>query len=153
MYRYKLIAMKLVGIKSPLEKSVERKLHSLENEGMIDLMVHQFNRYKKVTHFTLAMPIWQSWIRRQFVMEGRTYADYLLNSKSLVNHPAIMPATAHAPVGRGPYMGGAWATPIKNYKKIEKLVAQSRARNASMNTGIRPGVLREIAEDELIANA
>lgn len=55
---------KLVGIKSPLEKSIEQKLDNLENRGMLDMMTHQFERYKKVTHFTLPQAIWQSWIRR-----------------------------------------------------------------------------------------
>ena len=52
------------GVKSPLDKETERKLDNLENFGMIDLMTHQFNRYKEVTHFTLNQAIWQSWIRR-----------------------------------------------------------------------------------------
>ena len=64
MYRYKLMEMRLVGIKSPLEKSIEKKLDELENRGMIDMMIHQYERYKLVTHFTLSKAIWQSWIRR-----------------------------------------------------------------------------------------
>lgn len=64
MYRYKLMAMRLLGIKSPLEKSILKKLDELENVGMIDMMVHQYSRYKSVTHFTLPDAIWQSWIRR-----------------------------------------------------------------------------------------
>ena len=64
MYRYKLMAMRLVGIKSPLEKSIEKKLDELENRGMINMMIHQYERYKLVTHFTLSKAIWQSWIRR-----------------------------------------------------------------------------------------
>ena len=64
MYRYKLMLKKLVGIKSPLEKSIEQKLDNLENRGMLDMMTHQFNRYKQVTHFTNTQAIWQSWIRR-----------------------------------------------------------------------------------------
>ena len=64
MYRYKLMALRLVGIKSPLEKSIERNIDGLENRGMIDMMTHQFNRYKAVTHFTLEQAIWKSWIRR-----------------------------------------------------------------------------------------
>lgn len=64
MYRYKLMAMRLVGIKSPLEKSIEKKLDELENRGMIDMMIHQYKRYELVTHFTLSKAIWQSWIRR-----------------------------------------------------------------------------------------
>lgn len=64
MYRYKLIVKKFFGIKSPLEKRIEKSLNGLENSGMIDLMTHQFNRYKKVTHFTLPQAVWASWIRK-----------------------------------------------------------------------------------------
>ena len=45
-------------------KSIEKKLDELENRGMIDMMIHQYERYKLVTHFTLSKAIWQSWIRR-----------------------------------------------------------------------------------------
>lgn len=87
-------------------------------------------------------------------MEGsKTYAEYLLNDKSLLGHPAMMPVSAHAPVSTSKIEGGASLAQARNPKLVEKLVAQSKARVASMNTGIRPGVLREIAEDELIANA
>lgn len=64
MYRYKLIAKRILGIKSPLEKSILQKLDNLENSGMIELMYHQFERYKKVTHFTLQQAIWKSWLQR-----------------------------------------------------------------------------------------
>jgi hypothetical protein len=64
VYRYKLMLKGLFGIKSPLEKSIENKLDNFENFGMIDLMVHQYNRYKQVTHFTLPKAIWASWIRK-----------------------------------------------------------------------------------------
>ena len=64
MYRYKLMALRLVGIKSPLEKSILNKVDNLENTGMIEMMTHQFNRYKKVTHFTLQQAVWKSWVRR-----------------------------------------------------------------------------------------
>jgi len=64
MYRYKLMAMRLVGIKSPLEKSIEKNLDGLENRGMIDMMIHQYERHELVTHFTSSKAIWQSWIRR-----------------------------------------------------------------------------------------
>lgn len=64
MYRYKLMVKRFFGIKSPLEKSIEKNISNLENYGMIDMMEHQFNRYKKVTHFTLPQMIWVSWIRK-----------------------------------------------------------------------------------------
>ena len=64
MYRYKLMALRLVGIKSPLEKSIQKRIDNLENTGMIEMMTHQFNRYKKVTHFTLQQAVWKSWVRR-----------------------------------------------------------------------------------------
>lgn len=64
MYRYKLLLKGLFGIKSPLENSIQAKLDNLESFGTIDLMSHHFNRYKKVTHFTMPKTIWQSWIRR-----------------------------------------------------------------------------------------
>lgn len=64
MYRYKLLLKSLFGHKSPIEISIQNKLDNLENFGMIDLMAHQFNRYNKVTHFTMPSTIWQSWIRR-----------------------------------------------------------------------------------------
>ena len=64
MYRYKLLVKRFFGIKSPLEKHIEKSLNGLENHGMIDLMTHQFNRYKNVTHFQTQMGIWASWIRK-----------------------------------------------------------------------------------------
>jgi len=64
MYRYKLMVMRLVGLKSPLEKSILKKLDNLENTGMIDMMYHQLQRCTIVTHFTMPDTIWQSWIRR-----------------------------------------------------------------------------------------
>jgi len=64
MYRYKLIVKRFFGIKSPLEKSIEQNINNLENHGMIDMMTHQFDRYKKVTYFTLPQTIWASWIRK-----------------------------------------------------------------------------------------
>ena len=64
MYRYKLAIKRFFGIKSEQEKSLEKSLSDLENRGMIDLMYHQFERYKGVTHFTLQQAIWQSWIRK-----------------------------------------------------------------------------------------
>lgn len=64
MYRYKLMVKRFFGIKSPLEKSIEQKLEAMTNEGMIGMMSHQFDRYKRVTHFTLPKAIWASWIRR-----------------------------------------------------------------------------------------
>lgn len=45
-------------------KELMAKLDALENKGMIDLMVHQFERYKRVTHFTMYQTQWASWIRR-----------------------------------------------------------------------------------------
>jgi hypothetical protein len=64
VYRYKLLVKSFFGIKSPLEKSILNKIDNLENTGMIDMMTHQFNRYKNITHFTMSKTIWQSWIRR-----------------------------------------------------------------------------------------
>jgi len=64
MYRYKLIILGLIGIKSPLEKRILSNLNNLENVGLIDLMTHQLNRYKSLTHFTLPTTVWKSWIRR-----------------------------------------------------------------------------------------
>ncbi len=45
-------------------KELRTKLANLENIGMLDLMEHQFNRYKLVTHFTRYDAQWGSWIRR-----------------------------------------------------------------------------------------
>lgn len=84
-------------------------------------------------------------------MEGsKTYAEYLLNDKSLLGHPAMMPMSAHAPVSTSKIEGGASLAQSRNPKLVEKLVAQSRARVASMNTGIRPVVIREM-EKEILA--
>ena len=85
-------------------------------------------------------------------MEGsKTYAEYLLNDKSLLGHPAMMPMSAHAPVSTSKIEGGASLAQARNPKLVEKLVAQSKARVASMNTGIRPGVLKEIENDNQLA--
>jgi len=83
-------------------------------------------------------------------MEGsQTYAEYLLKDKSLLGHPAMMPASAHAPVSISMVEGGASLAQSRNHKLFEKLVAQSQARVASMNTGIRPVVIREMEKEIL----
>lgn len=64
MYFYKIKVLAFFGIKSPLEKRIEQNLVNLENVGMLDLMSHQFSRYKVVTHFTLDKTVHESWIRR-----------------------------------------------------------------------------------------
>lgn len=64
MYFYKIKLLALLGIKNPLEKKIEQHMAELENVGMIDLMSHQFGRYKVVTHFTLDEAIHKSWLRR-----------------------------------------------------------------------------------------
>lgn len=64
MYRYKLVINNLFGVKSPLEKSVEKKLYDLENDGMIDMMYHQFNRFSAVQlGFVPKIIIWKRWIK------------------------------------------------------------------------------------------
>jgi hypothetical protein len=50
--------------KRQARKELLAKLDALENKGMIDLMYHQFERYKRVTHFTMYQTQWASWIRR-----------------------------------------------------------------------------------------
>lgn len=64
MYRYQLMAKRVFGIKSPLEKSIEKKLEDLENRDMIDTMERDYRVYRNVTYFTLSQAIWKSWIRR-----------------------------------------------------------------------------------------
>lgn len=64
MYRYRIAVLRFFGIKSELEKKNDDSLINLENFGMVDLMNHQFSRYKVVTHFTLDKTIHESWLRR-----------------------------------------------------------------------------------------
>lgn len=45
--------------------TTETKLELLTNDGMIDLMYHQWNRYKVVnSHHINLGALWQKWIRR-----------------------------------------------------------------------------------------
>lgn len=64
MSHYKEAVKRFFGIKSPLEKSIDEKLEALTNHGMIDIMHHQYTRYKSVTHFTLPATIHRSWLQR-----------------------------------------------------------------------------------------
>lgn len=44
---------------------LDTKLEALTNHGMIDLMHHQWERYKSVHPFQINMTaLWQKWIRR-----------------------------------------------------------------------------------------
>lgn len=44
---------------------LETKLENLTNHGMIDLMHHQYTRFKSVHPFQINMTaLWQKWIRR-----------------------------------------------------------------------------------------
>jgi hypothetical protein len=62
MLRYKQIFSNLIGInKSPSNKD---KILALENDGMIDMIHHQFKRYSSITHFTKPHLVWVSWLRR-----------------------------------------------------------------------------------------
>ena len=40
------------------------KLEALENEGMIDMMYHQFTRFQSVTWMARPIQQWERWIRR-----------------------------------------------------------------------------------------
>ena len=83
-------------------------------------------------------------------MEGsQTYAEYLLKDKSLLGHPAMMPASAHAPGSISKIEGEMLLAQSRNAKLIEKLVLKSQTRVASMNTSIRPVVVREIKKEIL----
>ena len=83
-------------------------------------------------------------------MKGsKTYAEYLLNDKSLRKHSAMMPASAHAPVNMNMAEGGILLAQFRNPKLVERLIVQSKARVASMNTSIRPVVVREIKKEIL----
>lgn len=45
--------------------TIEAKLDALTNEGMIDLMHHQWQRYQAVNALQINMQaLWQKWIRR-----------------------------------------------------------------------------------------
>lgn len=53
------------GIASKRDDDINSKLEALENTGMIDLMHHQWERYKSVHPFQINMhALWQKWIRR-----------------------------------------------------------------------------------------
>lgn len=44
---------------------LDTKLEALTNHGMIDLMHHQYSRFKSVHPFQINMTaLWQKWIRR-----------------------------------------------------------------------------------------
>lgn len=46
-------------------KELELKLQDLENEGMVDMMFHQWTRFKSVNKLQTNMTaLWQKWIRR-----------------------------------------------------------------------------------------
>lgn len=62
MLRYKQILGKLTGTNKSL--SNKDKILALENDGMIDLMHHQFKRHTSMTHFTKQDAIWLSWLQR-----------------------------------------------------------------------------------------
>ena len=46
-------------------EQLELKLQDLENEGMVDMMFHQWTRFKSVNGLQINMiALWQKWIRR-----------------------------------------------------------------------------------------
>lgn len=46
-------------------KQLETRLQNLENEGMVDMMFHQWTRFKLVNSLQINMTaLWQKWIRR-----------------------------------------------------------------------------------------
>jgi len=64
MYRYKLMGKKFFGFKSPVLTN-RQKIEALENTGMIDLMTHQWDRFKAVNPLHInTHALWEKWIRR-----------------------------------------------------------------------------------------
>lgn len=66
-----IIVLWLIGyavgtaISNGRDKDIDDKLEALTNEGQIDLMHHQWERYKSVHPFQINMTaLWQKWIRR-----------------------------------------------------------------------------------------
>lgn len=48
-----------------MEKELEIALEQLENPGMVDMMFHQWTRFKSVNSLQINMTaLWQKWIRR-----------------------------------------------------------------------------------------
>ena len=48
-----------------MKLTLDQQLENLTNHGMIDLMHHQWERYKKVHSYQINMhALWQKWIRR-----------------------------------------------------------------------------------------
>ncbi len=47
-------------------RELEQKLENLTNDGMIDLMWHQFKRFEAIQKLTFVpdIAIWKKWIRR-----------------------------------------------------------------------------------------
>lgn len=46
-------------------KQLQVKLQDLENEGMVDMMFHQWSRFKSVNSLQINMTaLWQKWVRR-----------------------------------------------------------------------------------------
>ena len=46
-------------------KQLGTRLQNLENEGMVDMMFHQWTRFKSVNSLQINMTaLWQKWIRR-----------------------------------------------------------------------------------------
>lgn len=46
-------------------KQLETRLQNLENEDMVDMMFHQWTRFKSVNSLQINMTaLWQKWIRR-----------------------------------------------------------------------------------------
>lgn len=46
-------------------KELETRLQNLENEDMVDMMFHQWTRFKSVNSLQINMTaLWQKWIRR-----------------------------------------------------------------------------------------
>lgn len=65
-----IIVLWLIGyavgsaISNKRDDEINSKLEALENEGMIDLMHHQWERYKSVHPLQINMTaLWQKWIR------------------------------------------------------------------------------------------
>ena len=46
-------------------QQLEVKLQDLENEGMVDMMFHQWSRFKALNSLQINMTaLWQKWVRR-----------------------------------------------------------------------------------------
>lgn len=50
--------------KKQAKRDLHAKLENLGNDGMIDLMHHQFTRFQEVSIYINENALWQRWIRR-----------------------------------------------------------------------------------------